>query len=62
MGVLFSERVKIRKAYDKWLDKEMEDNQYIINDCPETFLAFLQFRGWLNEDKILKELRKQKEE
>ena len=57
MGLLFSDRVKIRAMYNKWLDKEMENNQYIINDCPETFMAFLQCKGWLNVDEILKEVR-----
>ena len=62
MGLLFSDRVKIRAMYDKWLDQEMENNQYIINDCPETFIAFLQTKGWLKEDDILKVTRPEKRE
>lgn len=58
--MLFSDRVKIKNEYDKWLNQEMENNQYIINDCPETFLVFLQIKGWLKEDDILKFTRPEK--
>lgn len=48
--VLFSDRVKIGKLYTKWLT----DNG--VKDCPESFVAFLQIKGWLNEKKCANDL------
>ena len=43
----FSHRVKLEKLYREWLEKEQ------AKDCPVSFIAFLQLKGLLNEDKAL---------
>lgn len=56
--MLFRDRVKIANEYRLWLIAEREDDKFIVEDCPESFLAFLQMKGYLNEEKILKDTRK----
>lgn len=56
--MLFRDRVKIANEYRLWLIAEREDDKFIVEDCPESFLAFLQIKGYLNEEKILKDTRK----
>ena len=56
--MLFRDRVKIANEYRLWLVAEREGDKFIIEDCPESFLAFLQTKGYLKEDKILKDTRK----
>ena len=48
--VWFKDRVTIGKLYSKWLS----DNG--IKDCPESFVSFLQTKGWLNEKKCANDL------
>ena len=50
--MLFRDRVKIANEYRLWLVAEREDDRFIVEDCPESFLAFLQTKGYLKEDKI----------
>lgn len=56
--MLFRDRVKIANEYRLWLIAEREDDKFIVEDCPESFLVFLQIKGYLNEEKILKDTRK----
>lgn len=56
--MLFRDRVKIANEYRLWLIAEREDDKFIVEDCPESFLAFLQIKGYLNEERILKDTRK----
>lgn len=56
--MLFRDRVKIANEYRLWLIAEREDDKFIVEDCPESFLAFLQMKGYLNEERILKDTRK----
>ena len=62
--MLFYDRKVVAMAYTAWLiheSNQIEPKDYQITDCPESFLAFLQSRGWLKEDEILKFTRKMKE-
>lgn len=55
--MLFRDRQLVAAAYRLWLiheSKEIEPKEYQIEDCPESFLVFLQSKGWLKEDEILK--------
>lgn len=56
--MLFRDRVKIANEYRLWLIAEREDDKFTVEDCPESFLAFLQTKGYLNEERILKDTRK----
>lgn len=56
--MLFRDRVKITNEYRLWLIAEREGDKFIIEDCPESFLVFLQTKGYLNEERILKNTRK----
>lgn len=63
-AMLFYDRKVVAMAYTAWLIHEsnnIEPADYQITDCPESFLAFLQSKGWLKEDEILKFTRKIKE-
>ena len=53
--ILFSQRMKIQELYYKWI---AETN---IADKPNSLVAFLQTKGWLNEDKIADDLKKLKQ-
>ncbi len=50
--VLFSDRVKIQDEFEAWCVK----NQ--TTPCMQTMIAFLEHRGWLNVDRVMKDLRK----
>ena len=52
--MLFYDRKVVAIAYQAWIIHE----SIKIEDCPESFLAFLQTMGWLNEDEILKFTRR----
>ena len=43
----FNHRVKLEKLYREWLEKEQ------AKDCIISFIAFLQLKSLLNEDKAL---------
>lgn len=47
----FSDRVKLSNEYRAWLIEENEKHFYSIVSSPETFLAFLEIKGY----KILKQ-------
>lgn len=59
--MLFYDRKVVAMMYQAWLIHEsnnIDPADYQIEDCPESFLAFLQTKGYLNEEKILKDTRK----
>lgn len=59
--MLFYDRKVVAMAYQAWLiheSKNIEPANYEIEDCPESFLCFLQTKGWLKEDKIIEFTRK----
>ena len=45
----FSDRVKISAEYREWLTAENEKNNFNIPSNPESFLAFLEIKGYLEE-------------
>ena len=49
--IRFSDRMLIA---DKFVEWGIMNN---VKFCPDSVIAFLQIKGWLNEEKILKELR-----
>lgn len=49
--VLFSDRVKIQDEFEAWCVK----NQ--TTPTMQTMIAFLEHRGWLNVDRVVKDLR-----
>ena len=54
VGMLFfKHRMKIERMFLKWC----KDNG--IMDVPNSVVAFMQIKGWLNEDKILEDLKKE---
>lgn len=59
--MLFYDRKVVAIAYQAWLIHEsnnIEPTDYVVEDCPESFMVFLQINGWLKEDEILKFTRK----
>ena len=59
--MLFRDRKIVAIAYHGWLIHEsnkIEPKDYQIEDCPESFLVFLQSMGWLREDEIMKFTRR----
>ena len=51
--LFFKHRMKIERMFLKWC----KDNG--IMDVPNSVVAFMQIKGWLNEDKILEDLKKE---
>ena len=49
--VLFSDRVKIQDAFEAWCVKNQTTRSVT------RFVAFMQHKGWLNEDKVLTDLK-----
>lgn len=49
--VLFSDRVKIQDAFEAWCVKNE------TKPCMQTMIAFLEHRGWLNVEKVMKDLK-----
>lgn len=49
--VLFSDRVKIQDAFEAWCVK----NQ--TTPTMQTMIAFLEHRGWLNVEMVVKDLK-----
>ena len=47
----FGDRVKISAEYREWLTAENEKNNFNIPFNPESFLAFLEIKGYLTEEK-----------
>ena len=52
--VRFSYRIIIQQLYEAWCVK----NQ--ASASPQTMLAFLEQKGWLNSDKIVDDLKRMK--
>ena len=49
MMIFYTDRVRIAQEYKVWA------NENNIKDCAESVIAFLQVKGYLNEDKIWEE-------
>lgn len=49
--VLFSDRVKIQDMFDAWCVKNQATGSI------HNLIAFMEQRGWLNDEKILRELK-----
>lgn len=56
----FSQRLKISGMYSKWL-KDNSTDTYNVEDCPLNVVTFLSTMGWLNEEKILEDLKRNPE-
>ena len=53
----FKERLKLSTEYKAWLVKENEENDFQIVSNPETFLVFLEIKGY----KIIKKESEEEE-
>ena len=53
----FSQRLKISSMYSKWL-KDGSTDKYRVEDCPLNVVTFLSTMGWLDEEKILEDLKR----
>ena len=49
--VLFSDRVKIQRLFEAWCTKNQAQPSI------HNLVAFMEHRGWLNDDKILEDLK-----
>lgn len=49
--ILFSDRMKIERLFIEWC----EENG--VAQMPNSLVAFMQTKGWLNEDKINDDMR-----
>lgn len=49
--IKFSDRVKIQDAFEAWCVKNE------TKPCMQTMVAFLEHRGWLNVEKVMKDLK-----
>jgi hypothetical protein len=45
--ILFSQRLKLEKIFDKWCKENC------VRNCPINLVAFLDIRGLINEEKFL---------
>ena len=45
----FSERLRLIKEYEEWLEEINIENDFTVDDNPMVFLAFLQERGLLKD-------------
>jgi len=52
--IWYSERKRICDVYDDWRKKNG------VVDTVESFCAFIAAQGWLNEDAVRRDLRKEK--
>ena len=53
MGILFKHRLNLSKRYHEWCLSEGSKLDKSILMGPESFLVFLQSKGYLNEEKII---------
>ena len=51
INILFSDRVKIQQQFEAWCVK----NQ--TTPTMQTMIAFLEHRGWLNVEKVMKDMK-----
>lgn len=51
--IFFSQRLKIEKLFDAWCEEK-----HILR-VPQSMVAYMQIRGWLNEDKIMEDLKEE---
>lgn len=61
--MLFYDRKIISNEYRRWLFEEsekIEPSNYEIEDCPESFMVFLQTKGFLNEESIIEYTRRKR--
>ena len=48
----FNNRKKVETLYYEWIQKNG------VADTPMSLIAFMQIKGWLNEEKILEDINK----
>lgn len=46
----FSQRLKVVEEYRKWIEEIKEEKGISLKDCYETFLAFLETKGYLKDE------------
>ena len=51
--LFFHHRKEIEKRFYLWTY-----NQH-VKPCPNSLVAYMQIRGWLNDDKIIEDLKKE---
>ena len=49
--IFFSQRLQIEDMFDEWRKEKG------ISNFPSAVIAFLQIKGWLNEEQISKDLK-----
>lgn len=49
MGMRFIDRVRVSQEYSDWLKRQNEQNNFKMPFNPETFLAYLESKGMLNQ-------------
>ena len=54
--LLYKHRLNVALEYLAWVNSEVEGN-FKIDPGPETFMVFLQTKGYLNEEKIPWQIR-----
>lgn len=42
----FTERMRLAKEYNEWLEKEGNKARVVLANNPQTMIAFLQMKGW----------------
>lgn len=47
----FKDRKALANEYKEWLKKTIENNQVMVLDCPESVIAFVDIKGYLQEEK-----------
>lgn len=61
MGINFKHRLNLSKRYYEWCLSEGSKLDKPLLMGPESFLAFLQSKGYLNEEKIINDLKMEDE-
>ena len=54
--LLYKHRLNVALEYLAWVNSEVEGN-FKIDPGPETFMVFLQTKGYLNEEKIINDFK-----
>lgn len=54
--LLYKHRLNVALEYLAWVNSEVEGN-FKLDPGPETFMAFLQIKGYLNEEKIINDFK-----
>ena len=54
----FSQKLKVIEEYHKWIEEIKEKKGISVKDCYETFLAFLETKGYRKAEEVQKETEK----